>query len=302
MSKLVTDKILNSNSTTALIDGNTVNAPAIETNQIIQTKTYLKENAPYANEGIYKSSEFNWHLLATTPYRDFVLTSLDNYVYVVIEFALANGGSNQVSNNTSWEIDYLFTIMRGYNLDGDWDGLSGPVESVDSFDPYKRAIGYDRRPLPIGHPEYYGNQYYTGQSIGQTVPPNFPIATNSQVEDKGIWENVWMKDLTTVPQDSNGTYDGVRFQLHTSQSSSLNSRSANFWYEYLTLDYLDTDPKHLSDFQYGLAFRIGLHDYLNRTIGLQEGLRITLMEINSNSPDRLTPSQTDISLRNEETS
>ena len=299
MSKLVTDKILNSNSTTALIDGNTVNAPAIETNQIIQAKTYLKENAPYANESLYTSDEHNWYLIAGTPFRDFVLTSLDNYVYVTIEFALANGGRNQVSNNTSWEFDYVFTIMRGYNLNGDWSGISGPVESVASFNPYDRAIGYDQRPLPIGHSEFVGG---LGPSIGETVPPNFPIATNSQVEDKGIWENVWIKDLTTVPRDSTGTYDGVRFQLHTSQSSSLNSAAANFWYEYLTLDYLDTDPKHLSDFQYALAFRIGLRDYLNRDIGFQEGLRITLMEISSNSPDRLTPSQTDISLRNEETS
>ena len=232
-----------------LFENTTLNIPQDHhAGQIIQTKTYFSERPSPNETSFVQGTNYNWAVYGVTTPRDFVLSSVDNYVFVTAEFNLAD-------TTQLYTFDFTYTLLRGWHPSNPtWPGLTVPTISTDSS---------------------------LGTTSGSVARPVFAGGAT--------WENVWIKDLDTIPSHTNGAYDGMRF-LHTSGSNGL------IWNDLLTIDYFDTNLPHLSNFQYAFAIRMNAgFSHNNRAYDMAEGCRITLTEISkpvTNFPPRRTSVQT----------
>ena len=116
-------KIVN-NAGNVLLDGNTLSVTAeSHGGHILQVKSYQFEGLHTR----YKSEiDWDWTVMFATPPRDFVLSDIKNYVYVIVEVAYTN--QNFFATGTGrWN----YSIGRGYSTDLNWPGLNWPITSAD---------------------------------------------------------------------------------------------------------------------------------------------------------------------------
>ena len=266
-------KIVNS-AGNVLLDGTSLSLAAeAHGGHILQVKSYHVEGLQRIVKG---QISWDWMVLFATPPRDFVLSDIKNYVYVIVEVAYTNeidkGWDRSDDDWRYWGTGtgrWNHSIGRGYSTDLTWPGLSWPINAADPS-------------------RFYQTIYY--------AKPVF--------SDGSIWENTFTKQFSQEYLDEMISGSGNQnpggglnwyhaIDGHHYYPENRRAHASDLWY--WTFDYLDKAPQHISNFSYGILTRPHSNNYpLDHAFSFERMHRITLIEIgeqSTNNPKRNTQAQ-----------